>query len=113
MRYKNSSFSTEFNQYGDNELNVYKPIINEQTAKYKIEIRPVAGWVDFYISTNVMQSDSIYVTDFNSANRHKFTQVPIMVDGDVQPLFNNGVNELSPMELSFKYGRNSLRARIS
>ncbi len=107
------SYTKEYNQYGDMEYNSFKPIINEQITKYKLQIKPVPGWMDWYLSTNVLQADQILITDFNPRNRHTFVQFPVINDGDVTILNEEYKNVLSPIELNLSYGQNSLRKRNS
>jgi hypothetical protein len=113
FRYKSSSYSKEFTQYGDSSLNKFKPYINEQTPKYTLTVRPVPGWMDWILSTNILQADEILMTDYNTNNRHTFVKTPVMNDGDITPRDNNLTNPLSDVEINFAYGLNSLRKRNS
>jgi hypothetical protein len=104
----------EYNQYGDNTINAFRPIINEQQPKYLLQIRPIPGWMDFVLSTNVLQADEIKITDFNMGNRsHPLVRVPVMNDGDYTPRDNNLANVNSDVEITFAYGQNNLRRRNS
>lgn len=109
--YKNSSYTKEYNQYGDADFNALKPIINEQVPKYQLTIKPVPGFIDWYLSTNVLQADQILITDYNSSNRHTFIQTPVIVEGDINPKDETFMNPLAIVEMTFIYGQNNLRKR--
>lgn len=106
------TYNKEYNQYGDGDNNAYRPIIDEQVPKYKLQIKPVPGFIDWYISTNVLQADRILITDYNSRSRHSFIQVPVK-DGTFKILNEEYKNPLAVIELEFNYGLNNLRRRNS
>ena len=113
LKYKGSPYVKEYNQYGDADFNAMRPVIDEQTPKFTLAIRPVPGWMDFVLSTNVLQSDEMYVTDYNSDNRHSWIRVPVMNDGEFTPSDNNLRNPLSAVKINLAYGLNNLRKRNS
>ncbi len=113
LRYKNSSYTKEFNQYGDNEFNHLRPIINEQNPKFVLKLKPVPGDMDIFLATNFLQADSMFVTDYNKNNRHTWLKLPVVGDGDYTPTSNKGNNELSPVEIPLAFGQNNLRRRNS
>ena len=49
LLYTKSAYTKEFNQYGDTSFNAFKPIINEQSPKFSLELKPIPGWLDFYL----------------------------------------------------------------
>lgn len=105
-------YNKEYNQYGDGDNNAYKPYIDEQAPKYKLQIKPVPGWIDWYISTNVLQADRILITDYNSKSRHSFIKVPVK-DGVFKLLNEEYKNPLAVIEIEFALGQNNLRRRNS
>jgi hypothetical protein len=111
LLYTKSSYSKEFNQYGDTSFNYYKPIINEQSPKFSLELKPIPGWLDLYLATNILQADSISITDYNPLNRHSLVSLPVINDGDYTPKNNNGLDPLSAVTLDFAYAQNNLRSR--
>lgn len=108
----NPTYNKEYNQYGDADNNSFKPIIDEQIPKYKLQIKPIPGWIDWYISTNVLQADSILITDYNSKSRHSFIQVPVK-DGVFELVNEEYKNPLAVIEVGFTFGQNNLRKRNS
>lgn len=108
------AYNREYNQYGDASYNAFKPIIDEQVPKYKSDIKPVPGWMDWYLSTNVLQADQILITDYNSKGRHSLVRVPVK-DGEIVviPETKRYPNPLAAIELKFAYGQNNLRKRNS
>lgn len=113
LKYKGSGYRTEFNQYNDSRFNAQLPVINEQTPRYTLALRPISGDMDFIVSTNILQADEILVTDFNINNRHNFYKVPVIIDGEYTPRDNNLRNPLSDVEIPLAYARNNLRRRNS
>lgn len=110
--YKPSTYSREYNQYGDGEFNAFKPVINEQVPNYRLQLKPIPGWVDWYMSTNVLQADKILITDFNSRSRHTFLQTPVK-DGEMEIINEEYKNPYAVLEFKFTYGQNNLRKRNS
>lgn len=113
FKYQPSGYVKEYNQYGDGDFNAFRPIINEQVPKYRLQLKPVPGWVDWYMSTNVLQADKILITDFNRLNRHTFVQTPVSNDGDMEIVNEEYRNPYAVLEFKFTYGQNNLRKRNS
>lgn len=113
LKFKSSAYVKEYNQYGDSSFNALKPIVNEQQPKFQLAIRPIPGWMDWILSTNVLQADEILVTDYNLRNRQPFTKVPLMIDGDYTPRDSNLGNAHADVEIEMAFGRNNLRKRNS
>lgn len=113
FKYKNSEYADEYNQYGDSKHNVYKPVTDEQSPKFALAIKPVPGWMDFILSTNVLQGDEILITDYNINNRHPFIKIPVKKDGGYQPRDTNLRSPLADVKIDMAYGRNNLRKRNS
>lgn len=111
--FRGSSYVKEYSQYGDKSFNRQKPIINEQQPKYVLVVRPVPGWMDWILSTDILQADEITVSDYCLRNRHKLIGVPVMNDGDMTPRDNKWANMLSDVEINFMHGYNNLRLRNS
>lgn len=106
------AYNKEYNQYGDAEANAYKPYVDEQIPKYRMQIKSVPGFIDWYISTNVLQADRILITDYNPRSRHPFVQVPVK-DGTFKIIAEDITNPLASIECEFAYGQNNLRRRNS
>lgn len=113
IKYTSSKYIKESTEYGDQENNVRRNYINEQQARYTLSIKPVPGWMDWIINTNIIQADEILITDFNLSNRHKLVALPVMNDGDYTPRDNNLRNPLSDVDVSLIYSQNNLRMRQS
>lgn len=107
------SFTKEYNQYGDDDMNAYKPIIIESNPKYILQIAPIPGWLDWFLVINVSEADAILITDYNVVNRHNgyMIQVPVIIDGDISPKDEVYANPLAVVEVPFTYGQNNLRRR--
>lgn len=110
---KGSSYTKEFNQYGDSSFNALKPITNEQTPKYTLAIKPIPGWMDYILSTDVLQADEIKITDYNLRNRHTLVKVPVINEGEYTPRDNNMGSVVADVVIEMSYGRNNLRKRNS
>lgn len=102
----------EYNQYGDADYNAFKPIIDEQIPKYNLQIKAVPGWIEWYLSTNVLQADKTLVTDYNQYNRHSLVRIPVK-DGILKILAKKYPNPFAPIEIKFTFGQNNLRRRNS
>lgn len=106
-------FTKEYNQYGDDDMNAYKPITIESAPKYTLQVRPIPGYLDWFLVINVAEADTILITDYNAVNRHNgyMTQVPVIIDGDIAPKDEVYMNPLAVVEVPFTYGQNNLRRR--
>ncbi len=115
--YTGSSYNKEFNQYGDSQYNINKPIIHEQIPKYSLTKLYVPAWIVWYLSTNVNQADEIRITDYNSANRFALIKTPVISEGDINidpnNLMDSSQNILVMIDLNFVYAQNNLRKRNS
>lgn len=115
--YKGSSYTKEYNQYGDADFNIYKPIVHEQSSKYVLTKLYVPAWLIWYLSTNVNQADTILITDYNTSNRFALVKTPVMADGDITLSENNLTDPtgsiLIATKLNFVYAQNNLRKRNS
>lgn len=107
------TYNKEFNQYGDGDFNALKPIIHELQPKFLMDIRPVPGWMDWVLENYILLSDTINVTDFNTANRKKFVKFPVINDSGIDTKDENFINPLAWSQISFSYGQNNLRRRNS
>ena len=113
LKYKQSDYTDEYNQYGDSKRNAYKPVIDEQTPKFILALKPVPGWMDFILSTTVLQGDEILITDYNINNRHPLTQIPVKKDGSYQPRDTNLSSPLADVRIDMAHGSNRMRRRNS
>jgi hypothetical protein len=113
MKYSKSTYVNETTQYGDVSHNALKHYKSEQVPKYVLSLRPVPGWMDFIISTNILQADQILITDYNDDNRHPFIKHPVINDGEMAPSDNNLRNSNSSIDINLSYGLNNLRRRNS
>ena len=111
MYYTKSTYTKETNQYGDGQFNAFRYVVNEQTPKFTVELKPIPGWLDFYLSTNVLQSDVLLLTDYNRKNRHALVSIPVMNDGEYLPKNNDYASKYSAVTLEFSYAQNQLRSR--
>lgn len=110
-----SDYNEEFNQYGDEELNAYKPIISEQHSKYTVEYKPIPAWLRSYISVNILQADNILCTDYNVLNDADYIKIPVKNQGGIKSLQEKYTfpKTLMPGEISLGLGLNNLRRRNS
>ena len=115
--YTGSSYNKEYNQYGDADFNVFKPIIMEQSSKYSLTKLNVPAWLVWYITTNISQADIILISDYNTINRFALLKTPVMIDGDFTIDANNLTDPLGDdavaIALNFIFAQNSLRKRNS
>lgn len=103
------TYVKEYNQYGDSSFNSFKPLIAELNPKFTMDIKPHPGWVDWYLSNNVLLADEILVTDYNLANRKVFIQTPVINEAGVETKDADFVNSNAWSQVNFTYGQNNLR----
>lgn len=113
LKYIKSGYVNEFVQYGEVNNNIRKPYINEQQPAFTLSLKPIPGWMQIYISTNVLQADEITITDFNTSNPMPLIKVPVINAGEFTPKDNSFANPLQSVDISLQYANNNLRKRNS
>lgn len=113
LRYRESTYNTEYSVYGQGMLNVQKPYIDEQKPKFTLSLKQIPGWMQWYVSTKILQADSIIVTDYNLSNDHGLIQMPLIKDGAFSPVDNKLANPLSSVTIPMAYANDNLRLQNS
>lgn len=113
LRYRESNYNSEYSVYGTGQFNIKKPYIDEQIAKFTLSLKQIPGWMQWYVSTNILQADSIIVTDYNSANDRELTRIPLIKDGAFSPIDNKLSNPRSSVTIPMAYAKYNLRLQNS
>jgi hypothetical protein len=112
LTYNESEYEEEYNEYGDGSFNLMRPVRDSQRPKYTLSIRPIPGWMDHFISTNILQADEIYITDFNSLNRgHSLIEVPLKKAGGYKPNDYKLASPSADVQIPMMYAQNNLRRK--
>jgi hypothetical protein len=113
LRYRESNYNSEYSVYGTGQFNVKKPYIDEQNPKFTLSLKQIPGWMQWYASTNILQADSIIVTDYNLANDRELTRIPLIKDGAFSPIDNKLANPHSSVTIPMAYAKDNLRLQNS
>lgn len=113
LRYRESGYNSEYTQFGQGQFNIQKPHIDEQKPKFTLSLKQIPGWMQWYASTNILQADSIVVTDYNLANDFVLTRMPLIKDGSFSPADNKLANPLTSVTIPMAYAKDNLRMQNS
>ncbi len=90
------------------------PVENNQEPIYRLLVEALPYWMHDFIKVELLTSDAIYITDYNSTNPAGAGQiVDLGVDheGDYEPQWDGDAQEV-PVEVEFRLRQNNLRARF-
>lgn len=104
--YPNSEYEEDRVQY-NNGQRLY--VEDEQEPEFVMVIRPIPYFLHEILRTDVMQADTILVTDYNSKNAGKFIQKQVFKSSGYPPKWKPLQSKLAPIELKFKQEFNNLK----
>lgn len=85
---------------------------NEQEPEYKLIVGGAPYWLHDYIRTEVLQSDLISITDYNSTNPAGcFVEFDVKNSGGYEPGWEADLQNV-PVEMTFRIDTNNLRSLI-
>lgn len=113
LRSRDSEYISEYSVYGTGQFNIQKPYIDEQKVKFTLSLKQIPGWMQWYVSTNILQADSIFVTDYNTANDRDLIRIPLIKDGAFSPTDNKLSNPLASVTIPMAYAKDNLRLQNS
>jgi hypothetical protein len=106
--YQESEYLQESVKYESGRLEEYR---NEQTPVYKIRILPVGSTIHNLIRTEVLQSDDIYLTDYNSTSPDIYKQKLVSLRSGYPPNWFIKTTSKASVELEFNQKINNLDVR--
>lgn len=101
-----STYSTDFIQYSNGERVWVK---DEQEPEYILKLRPQPSFVHDIMRTDVLQGDTILITDYNNRNAGKFVQKAVIKSGDYAPDWKRLQTKLATVEVKFRQTFNNLK----
>lgn len=116
LRLSRSIFGREVSTYEQEEVRfdngVLVDVQNDQTREFELEIGAAPHFIHKFIKTEILQSDQIYVTDYNSTNpAGSFVDINVKHTGDYAPIWNRNAQE-PPVVLTFKLRQNNDRKKL-
>lgn len=110
FHYNNSSYKEEEIQYINGEvINVE----DEQTSEFSMFLKAIPFFKHNVLRSDILQSDKILVTDYNSKNTFNFHKKQVKRNSSYEPKWNILRTKLAPVEIKFKQSFNNLRKFIS
>jgi hypothetical protein len=101
-----STYSTDTIQYTNGERILVK---DEQEPEYVLKLRPQPSFVHDIMRTDVLQGDTILITDYNNRNAQLFVQKAVIKAGDYAPDWKRLQTKLATVEVKFKQTFNNLK----
>jgi len=105
--FDSSEYEREFVEYDNGKRQWIK---DEQQVNYILKLKPIDAITHNFVKIEVLQSDEIFITDYNKNNPNRHIQTPVIVDGSYEPRWNVAVKKAS-VDVKFKFAFNNLRKK--
>ena len=99
---------TESTKYESGRREEYR---NEQTPVYKIRIKPIGSSIHNLLRTEMLQSDDIFITDYNSTSPDIYKQKAVSLRSGYPPNWFIKQSSKASVELEFNQKINNLDVR--
>ena len=110
FHYTNSAYKIDEIVYNNGNI---VTVEDEQTPEYLLNLKPTPFFKHEILRTDILQSDEILITDYNSKNIEKYYKKSVKKVGDFAPKLVPYRSKLAGVEIKFKQAFNNLRKFIS
>lgn len=101
-----SEYEQDYIQY-DNGQRV--AVEDEQEPEYILKLFPTPSFVHDIMRTDVLQGDSVLITDYNSKNAATFVRKAVIKNGGYSPDWKRMQSKLATVEVKFRQTFNNLK----
>lgn len=110
-------FFYQNSQYKVNEIQYQNGFIDEvehgQTPEYLMKIKPIPFFKHDILRTDILMSNRILVTDYNTKNIDNYYQKEVKKNGNYEPIVHPMQRQIAGVEIKFKQAFNNLNKYIS
>lgn len=106
--YSESEYTRETTKYKSGRLEKY---VDEQTPIYKLDLKRYGAFIHNLLRTQVLQSDDIYMTDYNSTNIDIYKQKHVELRSGYPPNWFINQSSKASINLEFDQKINNLDIR--
>lgn len=100
-----SDYEEERTRYNDGFLQFLK---DDQTEKYVLDTDRMPSDVHKYLKTNVLQANTILITDYNTDNANEHVNTQVVRDGGYEPQWSKR-SKLAKVSVEFKSAFDNMR----
>lgn len=104
--YNKSTYKTEYIEYENGQS---EWVEDEQNPEFIMELKSIPMFKHDVLRTDILQSDIMYVTDYNSSNIEKYYRKSVQKISEFAPAWNYMRSQIASLELRFKQVFNNHR----
>lgn len=104
--FPNSKYTKEFIEYNNGQS---VEVEDEQEPEYLLKLFPQPQFVHDIMRIDVMQGDTVLITDYNSKNPINYVQKSVIGNSDYAPDWKKLQSKLATVEVKFKQAYNNLK----
>ena len=103
-----STYESEYVEYNNGQR---QWVEDEQEVEYALKLRPTPAFLHELMRTDVLQADTIFITDYNSKNPLQYIQKQVIKNGEYAPDWKRLQTLLATVEVSFRQEYNNLQKK--
>jgi hypothetical protein len=104
--YQKSRYEKDYIRY---ENGLDEKVTDEQYPEYVLSLEPIPAFKHNRLRTDILQADTVLITDYNTRNFDKYYQKSVQVISEYAPEIIPLKTKCAPVKLNFKPGINNLK----
>ncbi len=96
--YPNSGYEKTRTQYNTGQI---LDAISNQEQVFELQLKMIPFFVHDALRIDMMQGDTVLISDYNSGNAFNFTQKAVKPNSGYSPEYHKGINKLSSVKVDF------------
>lgn len=108
--YQNSQYKVDEIQYQNGFID---EVEHGQTPEYLMKLKPIPFFKHDILRTDILMSNNILVTDYNTKNIDNYYQKAVKKNGNYEPIIHPMQRQIAGVEIKFKQAYNNLNKYIS
>lgn len=108
--YTNSNYEVKEIQYQNGFID---EVEHGQTPEYLLKLKPIPFYKHDIIRTDILMSNKILVTDYNTKNIDNYHQKEVKKNGNYEPVVHPMQRKVASVDIKFKQAFNNLNKYIS
>lgn len=108
--YQNSQYKVDEIQYQNGFID---EVEHGQTPEYLMKIKPIPFFKHDILRTDILMSNRILVTDYNTKNIDNYYQKEVKKNGNYEPIVHPMQRQIAGVDIKFKQAFNNLNKYIS
>lgn len=103
--YKNSNYKVDEIQYQNGFID---EVEHSQEPEYLLKLKPIPFYKHDILRTDILMSNKILVTDYNTKNIDNYYQKEVKKTGNYEPVIHPLQRKIASVDINFKQGYNNL-----